>query len=909
MLKLLMIMGLFIISLSAEPTMSEVITQVKQNPALLDTPQAKSEMSKRGLDKGDVLSKINSTQDSQNEALTKEDSVENEVEAKDTAEAEIVDSEKDLTSDSIYTNPFEYQDNNSFLKNAKLSQSIKTDENLKRFGITFFKNKNNINLSSISVPDYYIISKSDVLSIWIYGTKNEQHSLQVDNNGNINIPNIGPLSVVGKEFSNVKALIKKRLGTSYPNTSISVNIEKYSTIQVNLVGEVDAPGVYNINALSTIKNLLIQANSVKETGSLRNIMIKRDGNTIAVIDFYKLLKNGDNSFNIILKPNDVIFIPKAKKIVSINGEITNRAKFELKSHEKLSDLIKYAGNLKYSSSKHSFIVKRFIANQKTKTIEVDFNDASKFEVFDGDYVYIYKIDKLHKNSIYFDGNFVRPGERELINNGSLSKILNDEISKLSLKGVFLSDTLFEYGLIKRDGKELNKKILSFNLMDVIQGKNDIQLLNNDQVYVFNKFNSNLVPFVSINGTPVQNGGKYKYYEGMKISDIINIAGSTPYSKVKVTTYNTDDLMPKIFFADINYNLSPFDAVEIFDYYMFNNIKSFKISGEVNLPNTYTINKEMSFSDAVEIAGGFTEKAFLSSYELVRYNIVYNERVKSVISVEKEDIDTIKLQAYDEIKVFKIPNWNESNVVTIHGEVKFPGEYIINKSDKISDIIKRAGGYTKDAFFEGSIFTREDVKKVEQKSIEDSIKKLKKNVSIIALSPAEAGETAQDKKALMTLVNSLIEDLKETKPVGRLAIQLSKDLEDFENSYYNIYLNDKDTIYIPRKNQTISVVGEVYSANTFIYLPNQDMDFYLNKSGGLTDDADIENIYIIHPNGDVQKYDAGFLFDTEMSLSAGDTLVVPLKIETASNIGITKDIAEILYKIAITAASLKAIGSI
>ena len=165
--------------------------------------------------------------------------------------------------------------------------------------------------------------------------------------------------------------------------------------------------------------------------------------------------------------------------------------------------MQYAGGIKSNASKFGFIVDRYIGNEKRKTIEVDLKESKNFKLLNDDKIYVYNIDKTHKESIYIYGNVVRPGERELGKDRSLKNMLNKEISKRSLKCVFLDNTLFSYALLKRTTKDLNKKIENFNLRDVLDGKSDITLKNDDEIYVFNRYNSNLTPYVTISGTPTR----------------------------------------------------------------------------------------------------------------------------------------------------------------------------------------------------------------------------------------------------------------------------------------------------------------------------------------------------------------------------------------------------------------------
>lgn len=914
---------IFLLSLSvsiafAAPSQEEVINAVKSNPALLNTPQAQAEMAKRGVNKSDVLSKINASNSSANTSaeITQ---LENTLEITENIDEDDLNTtlpKKQRINASL--NPLLYQENNLILNETKKKQSIKENSSPKRYGLSFFKNKNSIDNNSMPVPSYYTLNNGDTISIWLYGAKNENFSLSIDNNGNINIPKYGPLHVAGKKFGEIEGFIQEKIKHSYSNTNAVVNISTYSTIQVNLVGDVEAPGAYNINALSTVKNLLIASQGVKKTGSLRDIIIKRDGKVIDSIDFYKLLQNGDESIGVILRANDTIFVPKATKIVSIDGEIHEPAQFELKPNETLQDLIKYASGIKSSASKYGLLVNRYVDHENVKTLEVDYENIKDFKLQNEDKVYVYAIDKVHKQSIYIYGNVVRPGEKELSEDGSLKQLFKDEISRLTLKGVFLEDTLFSYALIKSKTQSLEKKVSNFNLSDLLSGKIDIKLNNDDEVYIFNKYNSNMTPYVTIGGTPINKPGKYRYYQGIKVSDVLNQAGTSFYfenhNKIKITTYNTDDFMPNISIITANeadnFIMHPYDDIEVYDYYKQNHIKTINITGEVNFPNQYSLNENITLQKIVEIAGGFTPKAYKDYFEVIRYYIEDSKREKKLIKVPLEELNTFLLKEYDEISIHTIPNWSERKTVTVGGEVNFPGTYVIEDGDKLYNIIQRAGGYTDKAFIEAAVFTRESIKELQTKRQKQSILELKQKVLAISVSPEAVGQ-GESKVNLLEMTNIIDKislEAQQLEPIGRISISLMQDLEEFNLSYSNISLKDKDALFIPSQTDTILIMGEVMSPTAIVYEGNN-VNEYIAKAGGFSQRADEDLVYVIHADGSSQRVYQGWFTASETNIvKKGSTIVVPQELVTYSFMQITKDVASIFYQFALTAAAMNAVGA-
>ena len=913
MLKIIFIFTIIISALFAQPSIQEAKAAIQANPSLLNTPQAQQMMQDKGISKEQVLNKINQKK----EIISTKDNkkLENNIELEDNNKTKnkLFDITKNNIKKSVFINPIKYENNKQIMESIVEYQSIREDKDLERFGTSFFINKNTLNTSN-AISNSYILNRGDIVNIWVYGSKNKNFLLEVNDEGDIDIPNIGPLYVLGKNIKTVKKYISNNLQNTYPNSNVSVSIKSNSSIQVNLVGDVKAPGLYNINVMSDVKNLLILAHGVKDSGSLRDVIIKRNNRILAHIDFYKLLINGNESTNIVLQNNDKIIVPKVKKLVSLYGEVINEAKYELKSYETLSDLLRYSRGIKSSASKVGFIVKRFVNNSSYKTIEVNLNQSRKFVLKDGDKVYVYKIDKIHNESVYLYGNIVRPGEKELPKSKSLNKLLRSQIAKLSMKGLFLDNTLFSYAMIKRHTKELTTKIISFNLKDILENKNDVILQDNDKIYIFNRFNSSVTPYVKIEGSPIVNSGEYRYYENIKVKDIINQAGvkypTTKYT-VKVLTYNTKDFMPQSKIVDDNYILHAFDEIKLYSYYSTNKISYINIYGEINSVGKYVLNKNMTIMDAIKLAGGFNEKSYTNYIEIVRYKVDNDQRKKDIVKILKKDFDKFILEDYDELTIHTIPNWTERKVITLKGEVKFPGNYVIESGDRLSDVIKRAGGYTKNAFLDGALFTRDSIKKLQQTKMRQAILELKQKAISMTTAPAGVGQgdTKIDTASLINMIDSLSKEAEKLSPIGRISINLDSNLSTFSNSTSNLVLKDKDTLTIPSFNDTILVIGEIMNSTSIIF-QSTNADDYIAATGGLNQRADDDNMFIVHANGSATKIDNGWFSNaSSKTIKRGDTIIVPRELVTYTGMQIAKDIASILYQFALTAASLTVIGAL
>ncbi len=890
-MKRILFLFLFVVGLFAYDK-NQLIQMVKANPALLDTPQGQMMLNSYGLTKQQVLLMIQKKNSIKEVNAT---TVQNKIEVVTSNEMN-TSIQKNINKKQIVNySPLKFLSEKELIKNILKNQQKETKTVLRRYGERFFYDKNSLNKQILAVPDYYQVNKGDVVNIQIFGGNDKTIQTSVDNYGNITLPIVGPVYVAGLSVAELKKLITKKLKPTYPNSTIVVNIKVNSFIQVTLTGFVKAPGVYNLSSFSTVKDLLIAANGFGKLGSMRDVYLKRGGKTLKIIDFYKLIKNGEIVDTTLLRNGDVIYVPKAKKLVSLSGSVNIPAIYELKPNDTLKDLINYAGGLKPDASKKYIKIIHFLKNSYAKVVFRDINSNEK--LLNGDKIYVYKISELNKDFVYVYGNIEKPGSFEIPKDKKLSTLLK--------KLTFLEDTYKNYGLIKRfDGK-----IISFSL----KNPGDIKLKSKDKIFIFNKYQ--ILPnfYVKVSGDVVKNPGQLKYYDGMRLKDAINNAGiKMPFdkSKIQIVRYN-ENLQPTLRFVNYqtskNMLLKPFDEITLYKYTDFHPLKPVSVYGEVNKPDVYVYSKGMKLKDVIQMAGGFTPKADKTYIELIRYKIINNKRVRFIKKLDYVKNENFEILPYDEINVKIIPNWYQRMIVTIKGAVKYPGVYVIKQGEKLASVIKRAGGFTKSAYLYGAVFTRESVRKMQEKELKQMIYRLKKKVAIISANAKGAGEQAMNASDLINAIDNLAIQAEKLKPIGRVAIILDRNLTKFATSPYNISLENNDSLYVPIKPNTVTVLGEVLTPSAFVYTQKSALE-YIKQAGGRTSLAD-NVFFVVHANGFTQKGDFGSWFDKDVKVKPGDAITVPIQIKTATWYGIARDLTSIVYKLAITAASLKTVGAL
>ncbi|MCT7468914.1 polysaccharide biosynthesis/export family protein [Aliarcobacter cryaerophilus] len=798
-----------------------------------------------------------------------------------------------------------------------------TSSSISRYASQFFNNKNNIDPYSIPTPQNYILNYADKITINIFGGQNQKFNLPITKDGNITIPQVGELKIIGLSFEEAKKLILDETKKAYPNsTNILVDISEFSSIQVTISGLVNAPGLYNLSSFSTIKDALINSGGILNSGSYRNISLKRDGEIIKTFDLYSLVRYGSSSSDMVLKNGDIIMVNPISTEVILKGQVKNQAIYELKSKESFKTLFDFASGLEAKANTNAIKLKRYI-NNNIKVYTLSLDELYKMTPSNGDEIEVFALSAQNANLVKITGNVLIPGEKELPRNASLTTLLNNELKIFGQNGFFKENTNYDYALIKN--LDISK---SFNLKKVLSGETPITIKSGDEIRIFNKSELQDIPYIYAQGEIVNDEKrKYDFYDGLKAKDLFSIVNFKTEKvvddrrialipdKTKVQVNRVENDKKITYFVDIqtdgNFEINAYDEVTFFDFSSTNDIKKATIKGEVFIPGTYNITTNTSINDLIKIAGGFTKKTLMTRCEVARYEIKDNERIRTILNLDLQKAIDLNLQILedDEWTIFAIENWNEKKYVDLKGEVRYPGRYNITEGEKLSSVIARAGGFTNHAFVEGAVFAREEVKQLQIQRIEESLDRIRTKAIQANASANDIGEKTQDKQNMLLAVTQLEKEAAAKKPIGRISINLYYDLARFTNSPYDLTLKDKDTLYVPSVNDTISVVGEVLNQNTFIYNSKYDAKDYLEKAGGATELADKEYIYIVKANGEAQRVKNDYFWGSSNEVFKGDTIVVPMKIDTVSDLAFTKDVTQVLYQLAITAASLKTVGGI
>jgi protein involved in polysaccharide export with SLBB domain len=278
----------------------------------------------------------------------------------------------------------------------------------------------------------YVIAPGDELQIAVWGQLNFSRRLTVSRTGQITLPDAGPISVEGMNYSQAASVIKSGLSHFYRNFDVSVTLSRLHSIQVFVVGEARRPGSYTVSSFSTLVNAIFASGGPSSRGSMRNIELKRDDRTIRHFDLYGLLIDGDKSQDAQLVPGDVIFIPPAGPRVAIAGSVGHPAIYEIQPGCTLQHALRMADGLSPLALMNKALVERVTEGSALQVLHVSMNpEGLRTELRNGDVVRLLPVVPRFQNAVTLRGNVANPGRFPWQQGMRLSELIPDKESLLT----------------------------------------------------------------------------------------------------------------------------------------------------------------------------------------------------------------------------------------------------------------------------------------------------------------------------------------------------------------------------------------------------------------------------------------------------------------------------------------------
>jgi protein involved in polysaccharide export with SLBB domain len=498
--------------------------------------------------------------------------------------------------------------------------------------------------------------------------------------------------------------------------------------------------------------------------------------------------------------------------------------------------------------------------------------------------------------------------------------------------------------IERAEAHQKKIVVDFNLSPIGQGENPYLktlLQDGDMVKVF-PILPTMQNVVFLEGHVKRPGG-YEYKKGMKLADLISSYDALmpePYLEYAEVVR----LVPPDFHSEtISFNLrrllagdptqnlvlEEHDRIIIYSQKDKKELPQVSVTGEVQNPGKYRLLKNMRVKDLIYQAGNLKRSAYLQEAEITR--LVKSEKAVTSKLINIDLNETLKenpqhniiLEEDDYLFVRQIPKWYVDKTISVTGEVRFPGVYSFSKGERLSSVLERAGGFTPEAYFPGAFFTRESVRRVQERRIQEFIEEQERAIISEGTRLAEGAltrEEAEQRQRALAQKRELIVRLRAATVTGRIVIKLLS-LDKFKGSEYDLELEDGDSLLIPLTPSSVMVMGRVYNPNAIFYTKDKTLEYYLNKVGGPAENADKRRIYLVKADGSVlsrtQSGLWGFRWESEThrwtaggfmstKIDPGDTVLVPEKYERIYWTRELRDWTQIIFNLAIAAGVIFAL---
>jgi polysaccharide biosynthesis/export protein len=608
------------------------------------------------------------------------------------------------------------------------------------------------------VDGSYRLGPGDELTLVVTGDVEFAYDLQVTREGYLIVPDVGQVLVNGLTLEEAKRRLNERLGRVYSgvqvgSTQADVTVGKVRSKLVYVIGDVEVPGAYPLSGTATVFAALYRAGGPALTGSFRTIEVRRGNRVLQTVDIYDYLLRGDKATDVVLEQGDVVFVPVVGPQVTVLGGVRRPAIFELKGSEGLGDVMRFAGGAEADAAVERIQIDRILpADQR------------------------------------------QPGRERVLVDVKLADVA---------KGVTMQD---------------GDRVRVSRISDVRRNR------------------------VVVAGD-VQRPGEYEFRAGMTALDLItNAMGLLPSAYtpaahiVRLNPADSSTTMVRVVLDDKassdyagKIRLEDLDELAIFGRAALGHPKRFEVFGFVKNEGLYTFSEGMTVKDAVLLAGGFQEGASDGNVEVARrvrsvegrdtMAIIHRVRVDLNPSPDAKGSDSgdFKLSDGDQVFIRRSPGFEPLRTIEVGGEVLYPGIYTVRtRLERVTDIIKRAGGLTDEAYARGFRLFRDG------------------------------------------------------KPLG---VDLPKALKK-PGSTQDVVIEPGDRIEVPRFDPTVLVTGAVAFETRVRYQRGLSMEDYIDRAGGVAENGAVKKASVRYPNGELRTVKRLLGVSNSPDVEPGSTITVP-----------------------------------
>ena len=822
---------------------------------------------------------------------------------------------------------------------------------LKQFGYSIFNRVPLMdNMMTGTVPDGYELGVGDNLIVSFKGSREEVLSVQVDREGRLIVPFLPPVKVSGLTLGEVRSIMNRNVSNSLIGTKAYLSVSTLRQISVLVAGEVENPTLVRTTSLSTPIEVLLHVGGVKKTGSLRNITIIR-GNKNIPVDLYNVIEGSRGEFN-LLRDGDRLIVPTIGATVAISGNVIRPGIYELpRGQESISSnmALDLAGG-PVRKRGNSFTHLRYDDTGRLNFEKLNLSG----NLSDGEIVVVNLLVNSQRGKVSLVGHVKTPGIRSVDVYNNVRDLIG------SAKNLGENPYLLFGVIERTDELTQTRNLIPFNPQKVLYGDENYNLVEEDKVILFGKSDIDFLRSEAVRSTifgikydknefSVDGSRNSLYCKPIQaLSNVINDTLTQRFDHVframtvhqasilednsaRALTYNeerqvqlanasripvTGDIetinnpkLPTLAPVDNNLvNTAEIDNYEFCplvyqdtDQLLTLTIEHIvAVTGSVRQPGIFPVTDNTSVSFLLAVAGGPSNDADMANIETINYNRQSNNLggvlVVNSINAQEVDVKLNVMNAGGSIHLRSKYVNIETGGVVVSGEVVNPGIYTIRKGEKLSSLIKRAGGLTKQGYSYGAVLTRESVKENQRIEMGKTAQRLK---SALMSSSVKTDAGGEGLAALM----AMIDQMDDQEFSGRIIIEADQVVIDLDPSK-DVVLEGGDNLYIPPRLNFVMTVGDVLSPSALSFVSGKNVNEYLEDSGGFNVSADKDRAFAILPNGVAKPLNLGsWGRKNSINLPPGSSIVVPTNLSPYDGITLTRELGIIFQSLAVSAASL------
>lgn len=678
-------------------------------------------------------------------------------------------------------------------------------------------------------PDTYVLGPGDELVVSVFGASYANEVIKIDSKGAARIKGMGTLYLTGLSFEDARKLIRVKFGQYYDlkNNQLEITLLFSRVIRVNIVGEVNQPGTYEFSALNSVFNAVLAAGGPAETGSVRQIEVQRGGKVVYRFDTYHFLAGKLSTQPFSLEDQDYIVVKPLGSIIELEGAVRRPASYELLPGEGLQALVEWAGGL--SSNAYQGSIQRITyANgaREVKEFQLASGKLPIDSLRDGDQILVRGLPDDIRNALEIEGDVNQPG----------TYTFEPEITVYDLiqkAGGLKSTAYLQKAFLTRKKKDETRESITFDLTAVMADSlspANLILQPYDKILITSKTDLIDNSDIQVSGA-VRKPGVIPYASGMSLSDLLlKVGGLQPsaYMQRAFLSRKKQDESRELIALDLNKLLAdslgasnillqPFDKLIVTSKTDLIDNYDIQVIGAVRNPKVVPYASGITLGDLLLQVGGLKQEADVKRIEIIRMALFEDQKktgsrvITLSVNVEQGELkgaDLAKeLMPYDRIYIRTLADFMVPTSVTLSGEFNFPGTYaLLSRDERISDLIRRAGGLKPYAFAEAAKFYRE------------------------------------------------------TAPGGQVLVDLTRVLAS-PNSRYNYRLNDGDVLEVPEFVPYVSIqgTGVQYLKTTGLkavnapYKRNLRADDFVKQFGdGFSDRANKRRLFVVEADDKVSR---------------------------------------------------------